>query len=199
MKRMALTVTGSALCFCARSQDLTLSIAPAVHVTWPTTTNKAYQVEMATNLSLNWAPIGGSIEGTGGRVGAYFEAGAAAQFFKVQETAASGLSWLEGIWQGDTYQASSNSVPFTTRVSISNANRAFSAIYSNNLFSCSASLQLLSYSEGEARFYSGIQSGPCVDGTLVVTRVNPTNVLYNWYHPQGPTVASSFAVLNKRK
>ena len=65
MKRMALTVTGGALCFCARSQDLTLSIAPAVHVTWPTTTNKAYQVEMSTNLSLNWAPIGERIEGTG--------------------------------------------------------------------------------------------------------------------------------------
>src|SRR6266567_5965325 len=99
--RLALTITIGALCLCARCQNLTLSIAPAVHVTWPTTTNKAYQVETSTNILLrNWAPSGGRIEGTGDRVGAYFEAGTAAQFFKIQASAASGLNWLEGVWQG---------------------------------------------------------------------------------------------------
>src|SRR5439155_15878150 len=109
----------------------------------------------------------------------------------VQATTASGVNWLEGVWQGQTYQASSNSVPFTTQVSISNGSRAFSAVFSNNTFNCTAAFQLLSYSDTEARFYSQIQSGPCLSGAVVVTRINPTNALYNWYYPAGPTLASA--------
>jgi hypothetical protein len=197
MRRLALTLAGGALCVCAFSQSVSLDIVPAVHVTWQTTTNKAYQVEISTNLPGGWAPIGELIEGTGSGVGAYFETTAAGQFFRVQEAAASGLSWLEGVWQATTYQASSNSVPFKARISITNANRTFGAIYSNNSFSCSAELDLLSYSDTVAGFYSRIRSGPCADGLLIVTRVNATNALYNWYHADGPTVASSFGVLTK--
>jgi hypothetical protein len=198
MKPLALTVASGAFCLCGLSQEVTLSIAPAVHVTWPSTTNKAYQVETSTNLPGNWARTGELIEGTGGEVGAYFQTTAASRFFKVQETAASGIMWLEGVWQGDTYQASSNSVPFTTQISVTNSSRAFGANHFNSLFACGSNLELLSYSDTQARFYSSIQSGPCLDGTIVVTRVNPTNVVYNWYHPDGPTVASSFGVLSKR-
>ena len=188
---------GSALCACARSQNVTLNIVPAVHLTWQTTTNKAYQLEISTNVPGGWAPTSERVEGTGGGVGAYFEATAARQLFRVQETAASGINWLEGVWEGTTYQANSNSVPFTSRLSIANTNRSFGAIYSNNSFSCSAELDLLSYSDTLARFYSRVRSGPCVDGLLIITRINTTNVLYNWYLPNGPTVASSFAVLIK--
>jgi hypothetical protein len=199
MKRLTLAVAGPAFCLGALSQDLTLSIEPAVHVTWPSTTNKAYQVEVSSNLAGNWAAAGPLVEGTGGRVGAYLDRTTITEFFRVQETAASGMSWLNGVWQGEVYQASSNSVPFTTVISIASSSRTFRATYSNNTFSCAANLDLLSYSDGEARFYSAIQSGPCLNGALIVTRVNATNVLYNWYSPNGPTVASSFAVLSKRQ
>ena len=47
----------------ASSQEITLSIAPAVHVTWPTTSNEAYQVEVSTNLPGNWTPIGDQLPG----------------------------------------------------------------------------------------------------------------------------------------
>src|SRR2546426_6364054 len=65
--RLALTITIGALCLCARSQNVTLSIAPAVQLTWPTTTNKAYQVQTSAEVSGNYVPAGQLIEGTGGR------------------------------------------------------------------------------------------------------------------------------------
>ena len=195
--RLALTITIGALCLCARSQNVTLSIAPAVRVTWPSSTNKAYQVETSADVSGNYVPAGGLIEGTGGMVGAFFGATTPAQFFRVQETNASGINWLEGVWQGTTYQASSNVVPFLTLISITNSNRTFSGIYSNSTFSCSAILDLLSYSDSQASFHTRIQSGGCADGIIVVTPVNSTNAFYNWYYTAGPTVASSFAVLIK--
>src|SRR6266540_3849548 len=69
MQRLALTVAGSALCLGARAQEITLNIAPAVHVSWATATNKAYQVELSTNVPDNWVAVGDWIEGTGGGVG----------------------------------------------------------------------------------------------------------------------------------
>jgi hypothetical protein len=182
-QRLALAVAGGALCLCARSQDITLSITPAVHVSWPTITNKAYQVEVSTNVPGNWAPTGRWIEGTGGAADTYFDAMAARQFFRVQEVAASGMGWLEGVWRGDTYQANSNSVPFTTQLWIANNSRTFSAVYSNSLAACSATFDLLSYSDVQARFHSRIQSGPCANGMVILTRVSPTNLLYSWYFP----------------
>src|SRR5438552_9683398 len=119
--RLAWTVTIATLCVCARSQDITLSVASAVHLTWSTTTNKAYQVETTTNVSGSWIPTGKLIEGTGAGVGAYFETMAPKQFFKVQQTATCGMNWLEGVWQGDVYQSSSNSIPFTARISVINS------------------------------------------------------------------------------
>jgi hypothetical protein len=197
MQRLALTVAVGALCPCARAQEITLNIAPAVHVSWETATNKAYQVETSANLPGNWIPVGAWFEGTGGETGAWFETPASRQFFRVQEVAASGIGWLEGAWRGDTYSASSNSVPFITQLSIANNNRSFAATYSNNLAYCTAALDLLTYSDVQARFHSRIESGPCANGVIVVTRLNPTNLLYNWYFPEAPTLASSFAVLSK--
>ena len=197
MPRLTLTIAGSALCLCASAQDITLSIAPAVHVSWATATNKAYQVEVTTNLPGNWIPLGAWIEGTGGGVGAFFDASVHSQIFRVREMAASSIDWLEGVWRGDTYSASSNSVTFTTHLSIANNNRGFGATFSNNLAHCTAALDLLTYSDVQARFHSRVQSGPCANGVVVVTRVNPTNLLYNWYFPEAPTLASSFAVLSR--
>src|SRR5947207_656793 len=102
-KWLAGTLIGAAFCLCALAEDIPLSIAPAVHVTWPSTTNKTYQIQVSTNLAGNWASGGESLEGTGGQMGGYFETTAAGQFFRVQEAVASGMSWLEGTWQGDTY------------------------------------------------------------------------------------------------
>jgi|GEM_PF-6732465 hypothetical protein len=198
-QRLVLAVAGGALCLCARAQDITLSIAPAVHVSWATATNKAYQVEISTNVPGNWTSAGAWIEGTGGGVDAYFDSTAAKQFFRVHETAASSIGWLEGVWRGDTYQANSNSVPFTTRLSVANGSRTFSAVFSNSLAVCSATFDLLSYSDLQARFHSRIQSGPCADGMVILTRVNSTNLLYNWYFPESPTLASSFAILSKNQ
>jgi hypothetical protein len=197
MKQFALTITGCAFCLGARAQEITLSIAPAVHVSWATATNKAYQVLMSTSLPGNWNPVGARIEGTGVGADAWFDSSAARQFFKVQEMGASSIGWLEGVWRGDTYSASSNSVTFTTQISVANNNRSYSATFSNNLASCTATLDLLAYSDVQASFHSRIQSGPCSSGVVIVTRINSTNVLYNWYFPEGPTLASAFAVLNK--
>jgi len=197
MQRLALTIAGSALCLGARAQDITLSIAPAVHVSWATATNKAYQVELSTNVPGNWIPVDARIEGTGGEVGAWFDASASKQYFRVQEMAASNIGWLEGVWRGETYSANSNSVPFTTQLTIANNNRSFAASFSNNLAACTATLDLLAYSDVQARFHSRIQSGPCASGVVILTRINSTNLLYNWYFPQAPTLANSFAVLSK--
>ena len=197
VQQFAFTITGCALCLGARAQEITLSIAPAVHVSWATVTNKAYQVQMSTSLPGSWNPVGARIEGTGGGVDAWFDASAARQFFRVQEMAASSIGWLEGVWRGDTYSASSNSVTFTTQISVANNNRSYSATFSNSLAACTATLDLLTYSDVQAFFHSRIQSGPCASGVLVATRINPTNVLYNWYFPEAPTLASSFAVLSK--
>jgi hypothetical protein len=197
VQRLALTLTGCAVCLGTHAQEITLSIAPAVHVTWATVTNKAYQVEMSTNITANWMPTGAWIEGTGGEAGAWFEALASSQYFRVEELAASSIGWLEGGWRGDTYSASSNSVPFTTQISAANNNRSFSATFSNSLAYCTATLDLLAYSDVQARFHSRIQSGPCANGVVIVTRLNPTNLVYNWYFPESPTLASAFAVLSK--
>lgn len=200
MQRLALAISGCALCIVgARAQDITLSIAPAVHVSWATATNKAYQVQMSSNLPGNWNPVGAWIEGTGGGVGAWFDSSAAKQYFRVQEMTASSIGWLEGVWRGDTYSASSNSVTFTTQLSIANNNRGFSAIFSNSLAGCTATLDLLAYSDAQASFHSRILSGPCSSGVVIVTRINSTNVLYNWYFPETPAQASSFAVLSKNR
>src|SRR5262245_33635267 len=40
------------------------------------------------------------MEGSGGQVGAWFEASATRQFFRVQETTRSGINWMEGTWLG---------------------------------------------------------------------------------------------------
>ena len=166
--------------------SLPLSANATAVVTWPTTTNKAYQVETSADVSGNYVPAGQLIEGTGGMVGAFFGATTPAQFFRVQETNASGINWLEGVWQGTTYQASSNVVPFMTLISITNSNRTFSGIYSNSTFSCSAIFDLLSYSDSQASFHTRIQSGGCADGVIVVTAVNSTNAFYNWYYFGSP-------------
>ena len=196
--QLAFTISSCALCLGASAQGITLSIKPAVHVSWATATNKAYQVEMSTNVPGNWNPVGPWIEGTGVGVDAWFDAPAARQFFRVQETAASNIGWLEGRWRGDTYSANSNSVTFTTQLSVNNSSRSFSATFSNSLGFCTATFDLLAYSDAQARFHSSIQSGPCANGVVVVTRVNSTNLLYNWYFPEEPALAS-FAVLSKNQ
>src|SRR2546425_9333934 len=90
--RLALTITIGALCLCARSQNVTLSIAPAVQVTWTTTTNKAYQVETSADVSGNYVPAGGLIEGTGGMVGGFFGGANPAPFFRILGTKANGIN-----------------------------------------------------------------------------------------------------------
>src|SRR5438552_1632644 len=104
LKILALAALALHFCVRAPSAEIAQSIVPAVDVTWPTTTNKAYQVLISTNLLGVWVPASSLIEGTGGQVGAFFTATNFQRFFKIQETNGSGVAWLEGVWQGVAYQ-----------------------------------------------------------------------------------------------
>src|SRR5262245_38675808 len=100
MNRLAVTITAGGFCICAHAADISVSIAQAGHLSGPTTPDKAYQVQVSTNLQGNWTATGKLIEGTGGNVGAFFTTTNGQRFFRIQETSASSLSWLDGTWTG---------------------------------------------------------------------------------------------------
>ena len=186
MKRLAVTVTGGTFCICAYAADINLSIEPAVHIRWATTTNKAYQVEVSTNLPGNWTATGQLIEGTGAQVSTFLTATNGQQFFRVQETTASGLSWLHGTWNGPACQAGPG-IPLLSFMASAVAdatNRVFTlaaSSFSGGGGSCTWTLALLSYSDSEAQFHETPQSGSCFPGTVVFTRINPTNIAYHFF------------------
>jgi hypothetical protein len=169
----------------ASAQDITLTITPAVQLSWPSTTNRAYQVLAATNVSGPYVAAGPLIEGTGNDIGTFFSATNAHRFFEVAETNASGMTWLEGNWVGTIWQSGSGltTTNFTAHFNISNSNRQFTATYVwPGGSSCTASLDLLSYSDTQAQFYSDITSGGCIGSTVALIRTpNATNVACSMY------------------
>src|SRR6266487_1439407 len=187
MKRLAVTITARGFCICAHSADFEPSIAPAVHVCWPTTTNKAYQVQVSTNVAGNWTPIGQLIEGTGGRVGTFFDATNGERFFKIQETTASAIPWLHGTWQGPVCQTGPGLtlIGFTVGIFADTTNRVFTGTYTftNPDRTCVGNLSLLSASETQAQFNSAIVNGSCGNATFLLSRLNQTNVAFQFITP----------------
>jgi hypothetical protein len=189
MNRLAVMITAGGFCICAHAADINASIAQAVHLSWPTTINRAYQVQVSTNLT-NWTPTGGLMEGTGGTLSAFFTLTNGQRFFRIQETTASGLAWLDGTWTGQAFGFQPPPAPTeeaTVELVIDATNRAFRTTYT---FStpplCTGTLRLLSSSATKAEFQESTVG--CSTGTVVLTRLNSTTIAYNFYaaHPTFP-------------
>src|SRR5437773_1894944 len=123
IKLLVGTLAAALLSTTGGAADITLNVAPAVQVTWPTTTNHAYQVLDSTNLTGPYIATGQLIEGTGGNFGAFLTATNSQRFYRVLETPSSGITWLEGVWEGLAYQSVRNAATFTVHISITNSNR----------------------------------------------------------------------------
>lgn len=157
------------------------SITPAVRLSWPASTNKAYQVMTAGDVSGAWTAIGQLLEGNGGLLETFIDSTNHHQFFRIQQTTNSPLSWLNGTWVGPACQTGA-SIPlysFTTRVQADATNRVFTVRYSGP-FSCNSVLTLVSYTDNQAVFHESVQSGNCFDETVMLTRINPTNLAFHF-------------------
>jgi len=197
MNRLAVTIATGGFCICAHAAEITGNIAQAVHLSWPTTTNRAYQVQVSTNLPSNWTPTGGLIEGTGGTLGAFFAATNGQRFFRIQETTASPLSWLDGTWTGQTFLTPPLE-EYTVQLVADATNRVFSTTLS---FSsgppCTSTLRLLSYSDTKAEFRESFASGSgCTDDTVVFTRLTSTTIAYTFF--QTPFLQTGAGLLTKQ-
>ena len=203
MNRLAVTITAGGFCICAHAADITVNIAPAVHLSWPTTTNRAYQVQVSTNLPIstnlpsNWTSTGGLMEGTGGTLGVFLAATNGQRFFRIQETTASGLSWLDGTWTGQTFLTPPLE-EYTVDLVADATNRIFSTMLR---FSsgppCRATLRLSSYSDNKAEFRELFASGSgCTDDTVVFTRLTSTTIAYTFF--QTPSLQTGAGLLTKQ-
>lgn len=167
-----------------------LTIVPAVHLSWPTATNKAYQIQISTNLPGNWTPTGELIEGTGGTLGAYFTATNGQRLFRIQETTASDLSWLDGTWAGSACLTPPLE-EYSFQLVADTTNRVFRTTLS---FSsgppCTGTLRLLSSSSGKAEFHESVIGSGCADDTVVFTRLNSRTIAYTFVQTNPPQTGS---------
>lgn len=177
----AAAISAAALCQCASAVDLTASIAPAVQLSWPATTTKAYQVHSSTSLPGDWTPLGELMEGTGGTLSTFFTATNGPRFFKIEESTASPLAWLEGQWNGDAV-LTSGFEQYAFELNVSASNRTFSTKLSFSSGNpCSGTLRLLSYSSNKAEFREIFAAGSdCSNDTVVFTRLNATTIAYTF-------------------
>lgn len=189
MTRLALTIAAGGFGIrAAHAADITASIVPAVLLNWPTMTNKAYQVQVSTNLSGTWTRTGELIEGTGGTHGSFFTATNGQRFFKIQETTASALSWLEGIWTGQAFLTPTPLEEYTVQLEADTTNRVFRSTLSFSSGSpCIGTLRLLSYSDTKAEFHESFESGSdCPEDTVVFTRLNSRTIAYTFSQANPP-------------
>jgi hypothetical protein len=189
MNRLVVTITAGGCCICAHAADISVNISQAVHLSWPTTINRAYQVQVSTNLPVstnvpsNWTPTGKLIEGTGGTLNAFFPATNGQRFFRIQETTASPVSWLDGTWTGQAFGFQPPPAPTeeaTVELVVNTTNRVFRTTYNFGAPPlCTGTLRLLSYSDDRAEFQESTVG--CSTGTVVLTRLNSTTIAYNFY------------------
>ena len=179
----------------AVTSNFVASIAQAVSVNWTPRTNKSYKVYGSQDLVV-WEFLSGPFESSAAAP-QYFHPvpWAANKFFRVEESSAALLDWLDGTWSGTTYQTQLSSGTFRTTINANRTTGIYSATYD---FPCSGNLTLISATDREARFNLTITSGNCVDGSIVLSRLTATNITYTWIHKDGASVATSFAVLNKQ-
>lgn len=191
---MVLATAG--FCSAADGGDITLTIEPAVHLNWQTTTNKAYEVQISTNVTGPYIGTGQLIDGRGLGVGAFFTSTSPQEFFRVQQTTSSGLAWLDGIWEGDTTQAYYGD--FTTRISIGNSVGSFSGYYTNAGFHCGTTLALQQSSDTQARFFESSDCPCCVQTVVTLTRIDAIHIEYLAYLASDQTQDVVFGTLTKK-
>jgi hypothetical protein len=185
MRRLAVTITAGGCCLCAHAADINLSIDRAVHLHWPTVAGRAYQVQVSTNLPAspnlpsNWTPAGGLMEGTGGTLDAFFAATNGQRFFRIQETTASPVSWLDGTWTGRAF-STPGLEEATVELVVNATDRVFRTTYTfNSPPPCTGTLRLVSYSDTKAEFQESTVG--CTTGTVVLVRLNSTTIAYTFY------------------
>lgn len=181
-----------------RAADLTASIVPAVQLSWPATDTKAYQVHVSSSLAGDWAPIGGLMEGTGGTLSTFFTATNGPRFFKIEETTASPLAWLEGRWKGDAV-LTSGFEQYAFELNADTTNRAFSTRLSfSSGAPCVGTLRLLSWAANKAEFRETFAAGSdCSSDTVVFTRLNATTIAYT-FSQATPVAETGAGILRKQ-
>jgi len=199
MKRLAVMITAGGFCICAHAADINTSIAQAIYLSWPSTLNRAYQVEVSTNLT-NWTPTGGLIEGTGGTLSRFFTLTNGQRFFRIQETSATPVFWLDGTWTGQAFAY--NTPPAATEEAmvelvVDATNRVFRATYTfNTPPACTATFRLVSYSDTRAEFQESTVG--CTTGPVVLTRLNATTIAFNFYYSDPAFPGTGAGLLTKQ-
>jgi hypothetical protein len=104
--------------------------------------------------------------------------------------------WLSGTWEGTGYQIDDNS---TWTMSLKTRGRKFMIEYPS--LNCGGEWRLSSINSRRARFRERIKHGLDVcsnQGTVVVERLNATQVIFLYYRKGEPVVSSS-AILDRKK
>ncbi|HYH87443.1 MAG TPA: hypothetical protein VEX60_18460 [Pyrinomonadaceae bacterium] len=107
-----------------------------------------------------------------------------------------GRTWLRGTWEGTGYQIDDNS---TWTMSLTASGRRYKIEYPS--LNCGGEWRRLSIDSRRARFRERLNRGLDVcsnKGTVVVERLNATQVIFLYYR-QGEKVVSSSAILDKKR
>ena len=120
----------------------------------------------------------------------------AKQFFRVQETPSSGLTWLDGIWEGLTTQARAGT--YWTTIFINNTNGAFSGYYIDADFDCATRLELEQSSDTQAEFFEIPADEICAFEKVTLTRIDANHILYNARNATNPIREIVYGTLKKR-
>jgi hypothetical protein len=108
--------------------------------------------------------------------------------------------WLRGAWEGTGYQTDDNSTwPMRLTITKRKGRRTFSIDYPS--LSCGGRWQLLSITQGKARFRERLDHGQdkCTNnGRVVVERIGRGQLIF-LYSNQGSREITASAVLNRRR
>jgi len=199
ISRLTVAITAGGFCLAAHAADITVSIGQAVQLRWPSVVGRAYQIQVSTNLQSNWTPSGGLMEGSGATLGAFIAATNVQRFFRIHETKASPVSWLDGTWTGRAYAYNLPPAPneeAMVELVVNATNRTFRTTYT---FSappdCTATLRLLSYSDTRAEFQESTVG--CSTGPIVLTRLNSTTIAFNFYYSDPTFPGTGAGLLTK--
>lgn len=107
-----------------------------------------------------------------------------------------GRTWLRGTWEGTGYQIDDNS---TWTMSLKISGRRFLIEYPS--LNCGGEWKLSRINSRRARFTERLNRGVDVCsnvGTVVIERLNATQVIFLYYR-KGERAVSSSAILNKKR
>ncbi len=106
-------------------------------------------------------------------------------------SSSSGLAWLDGRWRGVGFDVQEEKT-WSIRLEANSRRKRYEVEYPSE--KCSGTWQLLDSDGCKLRFAETIGSDPrnhCVNGTLIITRLDERTVTYTWYKDEKP-VASAF-------